>query len=293
MRRSLLSRVVGKLREERGPAAPPLVVSLPAREETSSAPPIFVIGVQRSGTSLLRRILDSHSNIACPPESKFIGPLAELITERRYLTGFSGMGFEQAEVARAVSRFIRSFFDTYAASQGKGRWADKTPNYIDCLPELWELFGPEVRFVHLIRHGMDVAFSLSDEHRGYPAINEQAALAGGDRAVGAGRFWAIQSEKMEAFREAVPQVCHVIRYEDLTTDPASALRPMFEFLGEPWEPDVIDYAKFPHHAGWEDPDVRRRRAIVANSQKYMTWPADVQAVVREACQPMLSRLGYE
>jgi hypothetical protein len=242
---------------------------------------------------LLRRILDSHSNIACPPESKFIQPMAELIADRAYLTGFSGMGYERDEVAKAVAAFVRSFFDSYAASQGKGRWADKTPNYVDCLTELRELFGPETRFVHLIRHGMDVAFSLSDDHRHYPAIDEQAALAGGDRAVGAGRFWALQNEKMEALRQAAPEACHLIRYEELTTDPPAALKPMFDFLGERWEPAVVEYSAFPHHAGWEDPDVQRRSGITPNSQKYRAWPLDVQLSVRHACEPMLSRLGYE
>jgi hypothetical protein len=293
MRRTLPERIAGRLRQRRDPAAPPLSAPALRDGEEGGPPPIFIVGCQRSGTSLLRRIFDSHPNIACPPESKFIEPLAELISKRRYLVGFSGMGYDRAEVARAVGAFARSFFDAYAASQGKGRWADKTPNYVDRLPELLELFGPEARFVHLIRHGMDVAASLSDERRHYPAVDEQVAQAGGDRAVGAARFWAIQNEKMERFRDEAPGSSFVIRYEDLTADPEAALRPAFDFVGEQWDPSVIDYASAPHHAGWEDPDVQRRTAIEPNSGRYRRWPADVQDRVREACRPMLERLGYE
>jgi hypothetical protein len=293
MKRPLVSRVLGRLRERKDPSAPALSAPRFGADDHRLEPPIFVIGCQRSGTSLLRRILDSHSNIACPPESKFILPMTEVLRAPKYLVGFSGMGYERTEVARALREFLGSFFDAYAAAQGKGRWADKTPNYVDCLPELWELFGPEARFVHLIRHGLDVAFSLSDDHRHYPAIDEQAALAGGDRAVGAGRHWAIQNELMEAFRDERSEACYTLRYEELTRDPEAAHRPMFGFLGEPWEPAVIDYASVPHHAGWEDPDVRRRSRIEPNSGKYAKWPQDVQAAVRDACQPMLAKLGYE
>jgi hypothetical protein len=218
--------------------------------------------------------------------------MTELLTERKYLTGFSGMGYDREEVGKALALFVRSFFDTYAVSQRKGRWADKTPNYIECLPELWELFGPEVQFVHILRHGMDVAFSLSDDHRRYPAIDEQVDLSGGNRAVGAGRFWAIQNEKMESFRKVVPKACFTIRYEDLTADPESALQPLFHFLGEPWEPQVIEYTDFTHHTGWEDPDVQRHHGIVRHSDRYRAWPEEIQRAVLEACEPMLSRLGY-
>jgi Sulfotransferase family len=208
------------------------------------------------------------------------------------MKGFEGMGYGRDEVVTAFAAFISSFFQAYAASQGKARWADKTPNYVDCLPELWQMFGPEARFVLLVRNGLDVAFSLSDEHRHYPAIDEHLLAANGNVPLAAGRLWRTQNERIERFREDHPEACFAIRYEELTMDPAPTLRPMFEFLGEPWHPRVLEYDRFPHSAGWEDPNVRRRRRIAVNSGRYRAWPADVQSAVREACEPMLSRLGY-
>jgi hypothetical protein len=55
---------------------------------------------------------------------------------------------------------------------------------------------------------------------------------------------------------------------------------------------VLDYASVQHHAGIEDPDVGRRKRIVANSGKSLAWPAELRAKVREACEPELSELGY-
>lgn len=247
----------------------------------------------------MRRILDSHSRIACPPESQFIFPLAEILRSKdgtdvnRYLSGLASMGYGRSEVETTLARFISGFFDGYAVSRGKARWADKSPKYVDCLVELRDIFGPRTRFVLMLRHGLDVAYSLADADREYPAIRQHVAAANGNVAIGAARFWADQNAKIEAFRQARTDMCFQVRYEELTADPAASLEPMFAFLGEPWEPAVIDYQRFPHHRGFEDPDVRRRTRIEANSGHYLAWPSHVQTAVREACQPMLSRLGYE
>ena len=115
---------------------------------------------------------------------------------------------------------------------------------------------------------------------------------GGNVPVAAGRFWAEQNGKIEAFRTAHPADCFRLRYEDLTEEPQVTLMPMFEFLGEAWEPSVLAYDRVPHDAGLEDPDVLRRRRIERNSGRFASWPEEVQRSVREACEPVLSALGY-
>jgi len=294
VRRSLASRLVGRLKQVTDPVAPRISQppDLRSAGATNFCSPIFIIGCQRSGTSLLRRIMDSHSNIACPPETNFILPLAMLLEDVKAMAGFDSMGYAKPQVEKTLAQFISSFFEEYASLQGKRRWADKTPQYVDCLPQLGHLFGPSARFIMIIRHGLDVAFSLSDAHRHYRVIDPYVAGAGGKVAVGAGVFWAQQNEKMEEFRASSPDICFRLRYEDLTSHPEPTLRSLFAFLGEPWEPQVMEYWKFPHHAGIEDPEVRRRRQLEPNSHRYQTWPAEVQLAVAQACEPLLSRLGY-
>jgi hypothetical protein len=279
---------VGRLTPPRDPRAPSLDVPV----GTSDTDPIFVIGCQRSGTSLVRRILDSHSRIACPPETSFIMPLARVLHDRRSTRGFVGMGYEPEQVASALGSFIASFYEGYAATLGKPRWADKTPHYVDCLDDLWTLFGPRARFVVIVRDGMDVAFSLADPRRRYPAIKAAVEAEGGNVPVGAGRFWAEQNRKILDFVADHTEACHLLRYETLTTEPEAALEPMFAFLDEPWEPEVVDYARFEHHAGLEDPDVARRRKITPNSGGHRAWPLETQDAVRAACEPVLTELGY-
>jgi hypothetical protein len=251
-----------------------------------------VVGCQRSGTSLLRRILDSHPSIACPPESKFILPAVQILRDRAALQGLDSMGYPRPDVAAAIARFVSDFFEGYARAQGKPRWADKTPNYVDCLPELWELFGPLARFVIIVRDGRDVAYSLSDPDRHYPAIDGFVREANGSVPIGAGRFWAEQNRKIGSFQAEHPEACLRLRYEDLTERPEETLRPVFAFIGESWQPSVLDYGRFPHHEGLEDPDVRRRRRIEPNSGRSREWPPDTLEAVRDACEPLLSALGY-
>jgi len=282
-----IRRSVGKLRSPRGLQAPALG---PPAGDGPHAAPIFLIGCQRSGTSLLRRIVDTHPRIACPPETAFIEPMLRAVREDRARKGFEGMGYREDAVLAALARFVASFFEGYAASQGKPRWADKTPHHVDILDDLWALFGPSARFVLIVRDGRDVAYSLSE--RFYPAIQPAVREAGGDVPLGAARFWVAQTEKILAFEAAHPAACIRIRYEELTTEPEATLRPVFAFLGEPWNATVLSYADAPHHAGIEDPDVAKRSAIEPNSGRHAAWPPEVVSAVGAVCAPLLTRLGY-
>jgi hypothetical protein len=283
----LIRRSVGRLASPRGLRAPALG---PPSSGGPHAEAIFLIGCQRSGTSLLRRIVDTHPRIACPPETAFIEPILRGVREDRARKGFEGMGYGEDAVTAALARFVASFFEGYAASQGKPRWADKTPHHVDILEDLWRLFGPGARFVLIVRDGRDVAFSLSE--RFYPAIQPAVREAGGDVPLGAARFWVAQTEKILAFEASHPSACTRLRYEDLTTDPEATLRPVFAFLGEAWDPTVLSYAQVPHHAGVEDPDVAKRSAIEPNSGRHMAWPPEVRTTVGGVCGPLLARLGY-
>jgi hypothetical protein len=283
-------RTLGGLRSPADPRAPRLGAPAPAGDDPIDPVPVFLIGCQRSGTSLLRRIVDTHPRFASPPETAFIVPLARVLHDGRSRRGFEGMGYDPPAVRAALARFIAGFYASYARAQGKARWADKTPHHVDILDDLWDLFGPAARFVTIVRDGRDVAYSLSE--RTYPAIAASVREAGGDVPVGAARFWAAQTGKILAFEDAHPEACHRVRYEELTTRPADVLAPMFAFLAEAWDPAVLAYADAPHHAGVEDPDVARRTAIEPNSDRYRAWPDEIRSAVTTACGPLLARLGY-
>jgi hypothetical protein len=285
MKRSVFERAVGRLKERRDEPAPRLA----APRQSSGERPIFIIGVQRSGTSLLRRIFDSHSRIACPAESKFIAPLVAALDDTKALAGWRSLGFERAQVTEAMAAFVRSFFDGYAAAQGKPRWADKTPRYALSVGGIAELF-PTCQVVHVIRDGRDVV--ASHRHRwGYVAalkavpkwrLYVQAAQTAG-AVLGAGRYYEI-------------------RYEDLVTDTEATVRKLLDFLGEPWDDAMLDFDRKPH-------DVQPRYAAFTSSRRaagddqraIYRWRVGahrreldplLRGLFRLVCGRTLRRLGY-
>ncbi len=141
-------------------------------------PAPFVVGVPRSGTTLLRLMLDAHSELAIPPETHFIPKLIklcekgsgdmrenalELITNHRRWPDFEISAEDLAERLDRASKLdatavVRSFYETYAAAQGKTRWGEKTPQYLRMMGRIARTL-PEARFVHIVRDGRDVALS--------------------------------------------------------------------------------------------------------------------------------------
>lgn len=262
--------------------------------ERRRLPPGFIVGVYRSGTTLLRFVLDSHPNIAVPPESNFINGLADLWRSEWYRKGFSGVGVDEAGLVARLRDFAGDIFDAYAQAKGKGRWFDKTPSYAEQLEFLDTLFGPECRYLMLYRHGLDVATSLT-------------RMQGGDVNNGPGKrfahlhdsvrvcnaaYWAEQCERMLAFEAAHPTQCFRLRYEDYAAEPERFLPPLFAFLGEPWDPGVLRFAEQQHDFGLQDSKVLDTRAFKPNTGTWHDWPAEELERAHALIAATLARLGY-
>src|ERR671934_241733 len=138
-------------------------------------PPLFVLGVRRSGTTLLRVMLDRHPALAVPDESYFIpalaarhrgvldvadfcDDLARIPAIRDWEVDADAVRGRLAPGARAGDG-IAAVYEAYAALRGKERWGDKTPMYMGWLSLINRLF-PAARYVHLIRDGRDAALSF-------------------------------------------------------------------------------------------------------------------------------------
>jgi hypothetical protein len=207
----------------------------------------FVVGVSRSGTTLLRFMLDAHPQLAIPPETHFLPELiaecrrdgatpdsaADLVTSHRRFGDF-GMDpdelrrrFRRAGV-RPVGGLVRSFYELYAEGQGKRRWGDKTPNYIQYMRKIGRVI-PEARFIHLIRDGRDTALSRASRALDKPAPVGFLAKRW-KRRIGRARTAA---RKLSHYTE--------IRYEDLVLDTEGTLRRICEFLELPFHPAMLDY----------------------------------------------------
>jgi hypothetical protein len=209
-------------------------------------PAPFVVGATRSGTTLLRLMLDAHPDVAIPSETHFIHKLvktcerwrvtpdmlADVIIEHKRWGDFHLDADELRRRFRALdpltmSDALRTFYGLYAEKHGKPRWGDKTPGYLRYMRRI-EWILPEARFIHLVRDGRDVALSVLPMNWGPNSITEAAEL------------WV---ERVSIAREQGALVEHYteVKYEDLVTRPEATLRRVADFLELPWDPVMLDY----------------------------------------------------
>ena len=255
--------------------------------------PIFVLGCDRSGTSLLRRILDSHSNIACPPETKFIFQLVKVYETNQSLTGLKSLGFKESDVLQQMRVFISRFLDGYAEAKGKKRWAEKTTHNVNCAETIDMAFQATPQYLAIVRHGLDVAHSLANVTHSKVTVIDKYRHGGADTEMATVRHWGAMNRKIVDFQSKVGERLMLIKYEDLTTRPEKVLKGIFEFLGEPWEPAVLDYNRQPHDSGYDDLKAGQTQSIISNSGNYKKWPLDYQERLFEEGRDVFAHFDYQ
>lgn len=216
--------------------------------------PLILLGVRRSGTTLLRVILDRSPGIAIPDESYFVPQLAHrhgktvdsghFLDDVRRLPTVAEWGLSAAEIEQRLrpgmtcGEAIGALFDAYAARHGKPRWGDKTPMYMQHLPLLERLF-PDALYVHLIRDGRDAAVSFLQMPDG--VVTETWAHPRDIR--GFACQWRTEVADARALGHRVGESrCLEVRYEELVATPSSVVRSICAFAGLPFEPEMLDYA---------------------------------------------------
>lgn len=206
----------------------------------------FVVGLSRSGTTLLRMMLDSHPDLAIPFETHFLPaifaqvdpPLTRDMFFERVVSspGWPNMAIANEQFRQRLDNIepfdtvsgVRAFFLMCAERFGKQRWGDKTPAYLHQMTEIQERL-PEAHFIHIIRDGRDVAIS----HRGL-------WWGPGDDAEAAARFWR---RGIESARRQSPDLRKYleIRYEDLVNDPFAQLAIISRYLDLDYDPAMLGY----------------------------------------------------
>jgi len=229
-------------------------------------PPFFIIGNPRSGTTLLRLMLDGHRNLLVPPECGFMvwwfekyrhwgetscadgtldAFLADLATSRKVETwglDFAELGrFIAAERPASYAALASSVYVFYGRSIGRAfdRWGDKNNFHVTRVDLLARLF-PEAAFLHIVRDGRDVACSC----RGVAGLGLRSEYAPrlpvdiDDIA----REWRSNLEAAIAAFDAIGRSrVHELRYEDLVSRPAAELERVCAALGEPYDGQMLDY----------------------------------------------------
>lgn len=281
----------------------------------------FIVGAPRSGTTLLRLMLDSHPGLAIPPETGFLPRAARLgflpwsLRPRlfhlatRSTPAWPDFHLDQSEFRQSleqirpftVSEGIRAFYRLYAQRHDKSRWGDKTPLYAIEMPAIRSLL-PEAHFIHIIRDGRDVALSLRKTW--FTPSKDISTLA---------RYWVriVTTARMQGRNSST---YFELRYEDLLADTEGKLRAICRFLQLDFDPGMLEYWRnAPIRLAEHEGRYRRDGTVVVSrderleQQRLTTYPPQLDRaggwrevmpeqeakVFRGVAGRLLAELGYE
>ena len=261
-------------------------------------PPFFIVGAPRSGTTLVSRILDSHSRLAVYHESHYYtffrgeayryGDLREsrnlnrLISDFRQVIRMQGFieppdveEFLGALVAPTFEGVLATFLHLHAHRQGKARGGDKTPNHHAYVGEILQRF-PHSTVFFVMRDPRDSALAMREKF--------SASLTG------ATRLWN------DAFRnyQKVSSQVRLVRYEEFIQKPAEMTEALCDTLGEKYEEGMLRFfdrvpgrlAGNPHYRDLLSP------VNPALAGRFWTMPQKDVDLVETACAGGMETLGY-
>lgn len=211
--------------------------------DTSHLPAVFIGGARRSGTTLLREMLNRHSRFVSGPEVGFFAfPLFDIKT----LSAYYGLDVRtikrKMKESRNRVRFVEHFYEEFRKQERKGRWIDKTPANVLAIGTILHCF-PAGKFIHIIRDGRDVTCSFKEKpfkkiKRGAVVPSQQYSLKE------SAQEWVNYVSAGVVYKNH-PR-CFTMRYEKLVENPEKELREICIFLGEPFEKKMLDYTHFEH-----------------------------------------------
>lgn len=272
--------------------------------------PIFIIGTERSGSNLLRLILNAHSEIAVPHPPhviKIFAPLAsrygDLGQDARFRTlvddvcrmvelhpypwGFRldrEKAFRQAKGRDLISIYF-AVYDQYREHAGKRRWACKSTFMIEHVDEVLR-YHPEAKFLYLVRDGRDVA--VSARHSIFNRYHVYYTARRWKREQHLGLHWLSVLPKEQIL---------LLTYEDLTDKPADTVRRICSFLGVPVESAMLEHHRSPEaklsgslSLSWKNTS---RPVFSGNSGKFRACLSDEEIFLFESvAHEELQQLGY-
>jgi protein-tyrosine sulfotransferase len=207
--------------------------------------PIFILSCERSGSTMLRYIVDTHSKIACPSHL-YLGNVLENLN--RMLSGTlaqtqPGLD-EEAQKQFAVNEtrnMVFKIMSRYVEAKGKQFWCEKTPMNLDYLSLLDSHF-PDAKYICLYRHCMDVVHSSINlsKYRFLPEHVPYVHRNPGNIIAAMTENWLEKTARLLAFEAAHSERCFRVKYESIVMQPEQTLRPLFDFLQVGWEDGLVE-----------------------------------------------------
>jgi hypothetical protein len=279
-------------------------------------PYVFIVGCPRSGTTLLKRVVDAHPQITITRETHWItklmrgedaaspaAPVTPALLERLLADDrFQRLRLDTAPLERLVNgrrpvsyaELVSAVYDQHGAREGKALVGDKTPRYVRDIPMLHELF-PHARFVHLIRDGRDVCSSVLSwrNERGRRIVTSYSSWD--DEPVMTTALWWEQLVRLgrEAGAGIGAGLYREVRYEKLVDDPAGTCRALCAFLDVPYDERMLAFheGRTRHRPGRDAKSSWQPVTAGLRSWRTEMPVSDLEAFEAVAGE-LLSELGY-
>lgn len=258
-------------------------------ELLASHPFIFIGGVPRSGTTLLRAILESHPDIRCGQETRLAPRVAIMMDNWSKPAEQSKL--EEAGVTHdLLVKAIRSFYLELIVRHASAAWryCNKDPLMLRFAPAVNEAF-PNALHVHMVRDGRAVAHSLYTKK-----IKVTGATI--DTFEESLQWWnKIMREnvaaKNEMGRSGLGAHYREVRYEELVAEPERVLRQLLKWLGEPWNKQVMHHEQFAHDLSSREPTTGQVVKPLYDSA-VNEWQEDWETLIAKRGQDAVAAQDY-
>ncbi|MCK9397699.1 MAG: sulfotransferase [Methylobacter sp.] len=220
----------------------------------NSAPytPVFILSCERSGSTMLRYIVDTHSKVACPSHL-YLGSLCEglnrtlMATITQLQTELDEDGKKQFAISE-TRKMVCNIMGRYIEAKNKQIWCEKTPMNLEYL-SLLDTHFPDAKYICLYRNCMDVVhssinlskFRFLPEHIPYIHRNPESIIAA------MVENWLEKTDRLLEFEAVHKERCFRVNYESIVMQPEETLPPLFRFLGAGWEKDLIERVFYISH----------------------------------------------
>jgi hypothetical protein len=266
--------------------------------------PVVVLAFPRSGTTLVRRVLDAHPQVSCPPETNLLSACGRFLRESGgegpplgVLSGLAFSGIDEEEVLAGLRQMVVSIHWKLAGD--KPVWMEKSGFDVFYLDEIERLMTGHCRFLCMVRNPLDVIVSVRDlvEKAGHYMPELREHLLRHDNPWDAfAAAWIDRAAALQAFVARHPEASLLVRYEDLVDDPLSTFGRITRFIGVPAlsATDIDAALAAPGRIGLGDWKALERRSIDAASVS--RWrsalPRAATGRLVTVLQPWLEAFGY-
>ncbi|WP_416306683.1 sulfotransferase family protein [Neptunicella sp. SCSIO 80796] len=265
--------------------------------------PIFIVGVQRSGTTFLRLLLNRHPDIYIPFETNFLYILKlsentdfsdlsqkKALMKRILEEPLTAKGdiqfsdFERLDDVSNATQMIDMLFEENCQKAGKVRWGVKTPHYVLKMHQIMQLY-PNARIIALVRDPRDIFLSQKGISWG---IKDPVRMA---------NAWNLAEYSIEMIRTLFPDNIKTVRYEDLIRNTEGMVKEICDFVQCDFQPSLLNFDNNPqtmptdsvqwHQKSMQKPDVNKIYAWKTKLNKYE------KAVFANMSGELLKKWGYE